>query len=78
MKKQEDVSIYFGLAFSDTLVENYFLQTLKDFWKKRPIDSLLEPFLAASKLSNMAILYLILNSESPIPKKHLSLLFDQS
>jgi hypothetical protein len=77
IRKQEKVALYFDLVFKDTAVEKLFLQLLGDFWKKRNIEILIEAFLAVPKVSNLAILYLLINSEYPIPKKYVYLPFEQ-
>jgi uncharacterized phosphosugar-binding protein len=53
------------LALRDNAIDSMFLQLLSKHWR---IEQLVDEFLAAKSIKNTAILFLIVNSENPIPK----------
>lgn len=73
IKKQEKVSVLLEVALKDSPIDTLFLQLVSKHYR---IEHLLDEFLAAKTIKNTAILFLIVNSDTPIPKKYMLMPFN--
>lgn len=61
------------LTLKDNSIDSMFLQLLSKHWR---IEQLVDEFLASKSIKNTAILFLIINSENPIPKRYMLMPFN--
>jgi hypothetical protein len=73
IKQQEKVSLFMEVALKENAIDSLFLQLLSKHYR---IEHLLDEFLAAKSIKNTAILFLIVNSDTPIPKKYMLMPFN--